>query len=141
MTQGSTDEVIVMPGDHIIELLGAYVAGCLDEGECQEVESHLETCENCRRGLEAYVRVLDDLPLRIALSEPPPDIREKIIERARTDIITMSEPTAYRARPNRVSKFVLVWMAINILYIFLSSVNSLIQYRRLNQVEKYLVRQ
>ena len=125
--------------DHVVELLGAYVVGCLDEKDCLEVESHLEACEKCRRGLDAYVRVMDDLPLRIALSEPSPKVRDLVLERARSEKYYSATPIVTPSEANNVKLFVLVWMGVNILYMILSSLNCLFQYRRMNQLENILV--
>ena len=72
-----------MTTDHVLDLLPAYAIECLDYEDRGIVDAHLQDCECCRNGLDAYSRVLEDLPLRIALIEPPPDIRLRLLEQAR----------------------------------------------------------
>ena len=124
-----------MSEKHVLDLLPAFVLGCLDEGECQVVNAHLDECECCRIGLQAYRCVLDDLPLRIALSEPPAEIRGQILRRAQQEgqlFRQASRPNPKRGGARRV---VWVWMGLNLAFMVISTAVSLALWRRLNVLE------
>jgi anti-sigma-K factor RskA len=67
---------------HVLDWLPAYALGCLDEGEKAQVEAHLASCALCQRELEVYRAVVAELPLATPLREPPPRLRQAILQKA-----------------------------------------------------------
>jgi hypothetical protein len=57
----------------------AYALGALEEREKLAVESHLETCEDCREIERAYRTAVDHLSLAIPLYRAPPRLRDRIM--------------------------------------------------------------
>ncbi|HEY0533096.1 MAG TPA: zf-HC2 domain-containing protein [Actinoplanes sp.] len=61
---------------HESELLGAYVLGVLDGEEWATVQSHLDSCEDCRRevdDLREMEAALGEIPPEALLDGPPPE--------------------------------------------------------------------
>jgi predicted anti-sigma-YlaC factor YlaD len=61
---------------HESELLGAYVLGVLDGEEWATVQSHLDSCEACRRevdDLREMEAALGEIPPEALLDGPPPE--------------------------------------------------------------------
>jgi anti-sigma factor RsiW len=60
--------------DHDRGRLGAYVLGALDDGERREVDTHMVSCEECRRELTELAeiaRLLGEVPSEALLDGPP----------------------------------------------------------------------
>src|SRR5262249_52977982 len=60
--------------DHVIESLGAYVLGALDERDTREVESHLAECAVCQAQIAEFTQMRDalgDLPPEAFMDGPP----------------------------------------------------------------------
>ena len=71
-----------MAEDRFEGLLGSYLLGELTVEEERELERHLEGCTKCRRDLE-NARQTHDLLRRLAASEPPAELRDQVLARAR----------------------------------------------------------
>ncbi len=74
--------------DKVRELLPRYREGELSKGELREVRSHLSTCEECRRELEALERLFDvtssmdlDVPDEYFWLRFPVKLRQRIREK------------------------------------------------------------
>jgi anti-sigma-K factor RskA len=83
--------------------LAAYMLGSLDAAEAATFEQHLASCEHCQareRWLRASVEVL---PSSVEQMEPPPALRERLMEIVREEgqapqDVTRTRPPARRAR-------------------------------------------
>lgn len=67
------------------DLTAAYALDALDPAEEQEYESHLATCERCRDELAALRDAAAALAYAAPAPVPPPALRERVLERARTE--------------------------------------------------------
>ena len=72
-----------MSEDRFEKLLGPYVLGELTDAEERELERHLEGCPTCRDDLEE-VRYAHGA-LRVAVDGPPPELKEWVLARARSE--------------------------------------------------------
>ena len=124
-----------MPDEHILELLPAYAVGCLDLIDLEKVNDHLESCECCMMGLEAYQRVMDDLPLKITLSEPPSMIREKLLLTAQKEEKVRNSRRISNSLHSRAREFVLAWIGGSIALLFVIFVLNLILWVRIQRIE------
>lgn len=124
-----------MSEEHILELLPAYTVGCLDSIDLQKVNDHLDSCESCRMGLEAYRRVMDDLPLKIALCEPPSMIREKILLKAQQEEKIPNSQRISNNLHSRAREFVFAWIGGSTALLFVIVVLNLILWVRIQQIE------
>jgi len=68
----------------IEEKLPAYLEGALPPEEVKLVEGHLVACPNCRRALEDLVKA-DKLVRDLEEAEPPPWLKQRIMERVRVE--------------------------------------------------------
>lgn len=83
--------------------LAAYMLGSLEAGEAATFEQHLASCERCQareRWLRASVEVL---PSSVEQMEPPPALRERLMEIVREEGEVPQDATRTRpsARPAR----------------------------------------
>jgi anti-sigma-K factor RskA len=69
--------------DRFETLLGPYVLGELTEGEERGLERHLEECPSCQNDLDG-LRSADGM-LRSAAAGPPPELKEWVLARARSE--------------------------------------------------------
>jgi anti-sigma factor RsiW len=62
------------------EDIGAYLLGALANGEHEEFERHLATCHVCQDELERLKGAADALPRSVAQYEPPPSLKQALME-------------------------------------------------------------
>jgi anti-sigma factor RsiW len=67
------------------DLTAAYALDALDPAEEREYESHLATCERCRDELAALRDATASLAYAAPAPVPPPALRERILEQARSE--------------------------------------------------------
>jgi anti-sigma-K factor RskA len=68
-------------GDHVNDLLPAYVLEALDEREARQVASHLDKCCVCQEELRQYQEVSGMLSLAVAPAVPPPHLKIALVRR------------------------------------------------------------
>ena len=74
-----------MEADTIHELTAAYALDALDEREEREYEAHLARCPRCREELASFTETATSLAYGVESPAPPPDLRGRILERARAE--------------------------------------------------------
>jgi anti-sigma factor RsiW len=74
-----------MEPDTIHELTAAYALDALDEREELEYEAHLARCPRCREELALFTETATSLAYGVESPAPPPDLRDRILERARAE--------------------------------------------------------
>ena len=74
-----------MTEDRFEKLLGPYLLGELSVEEERELEGHLEECSGCRGEL-ARARQTHDLLRELAAGGPPPELKDRVLARARGEI-------------------------------------------------------
>ena len=74
-----------MTEDRFEELLGPYLLGELSVEEERELEHHLEGCSRCRGEL-ARARQTHDVLRELATRRPPPELKDRVLARARGEI-------------------------------------------------------
>jgi anti-sigma-K factor RskA len=85
-----------MADNAVHDLTPAYALDALDETERLEYEAHLATCEDCRDELASMQETAGSLAYAAPAPAPPPQLRERILERAR------SEQNVIPLRPRRL---------------------------------------
>jgi anti-sigma-K factor RskA len=78
--------------------LAAYMLGSLEPAETSAFEQHLAGCERCQareRWLRASIEVL---PSSVEQIEPPPALRERLLETVRSEAGSVPAPTQGRRR-------------------------------------------
>jgi len=71
--------------EHVLDELEAYALGALDRAGAERVAEHLSTCASCREDAAALAEVVDTLPDTVALREPRPALRERLLQAAKAD--------------------------------------------------------
>jgi anti-sigma-K factor RskA len=89
--------------EHYEDELAAYMLGALEPDEAVSFEAHLESCQRCQareRWLRSSVEVL---PASVEQIEPPPELRERLMEAVRQEAGPALEtaPSRPSARPAR----------------------------------------
>jgi anti-sigma-K factor RskA len=74
-----------MEADTIHELTAAYALDALDERDEREYEEHLARCPRCREELASFTETATSLAYGVESPAPPPDLRNRILERARAE--------------------------------------------------------
>ncbi len=67
--------------EHVTDLLPGYALGCLDEEDLLKVARHLPQCAACRNELSTYWAAADQLALAAPLHTPPPDLKNRMLQR------------------------------------------------------------
>lgn len=84
--------------DELRDDLAAYALGALEEAEAERLRAHLETCEDCRRQLRWLEPAVELLPRTVEQLEPPPRLRNSILDGVRAEL-----PPAAREPPRRAA--------------------------------------
>ena len=74
-----------MEQNGIHELTAAYVLHALDEHEENEYENHLRRCSRCRDDITSLQETASALAYATPAMQPPPGLRDRILERAREE--------------------------------------------------------
>jgi hypothetical protein len=72
--------------DHVLDELDAYALGALDRADAERISQHLSTCASCRQEAAALAEVVGALPDTVALREPEPTLRERVLAAARAEV-------------------------------------------------------
>ena len=116
--------------EHVFDLLPAYALGCLDGEDDLRVGEHLAACKVCRGELESYRALVADLPFAVSESDPPPNLKETILQRARqTKRIPPAAPKIawWQRLPS--------WSMVSLVLILVLGASNLLLWGRLNTVE------
>src|SRR5690242_11520300 len=65
--------------------LAAYALGALEEPESERLRAHLEGCDECQRQLRWFEPAVELLPRTVEQLEPPPRLREALLETVRAE--------------------------------------------------------
>jgi anti-sigma factor RsiW len=74
-----------MEADAIHELTPAYALDALDEQDEREYEAHLARCPRSREELASFTETATSLAYGVESPAPPPDLRDRILVRARAE--------------------------------------------------------
>ena len=72
--------------EHVVEELDAYALGALAPADAERIAQHLSTCASCREEAAALAEIVGALPETVALREPRPTLRDRVLAAARTDL-------------------------------------------------------
>ncbi len=65
--------------DHVKDWLPAFVLEILEQDETSRVAEHLSVCPICREELQHLQHVADELPLALAQSSPPAQVKDRLM--------------------------------------------------------------
>lgn len=80
---------------HLLESLSEYVDGSLDDTLCQEIERHMEGCENCRIVVDTLRKTIYLYHATAASPEVPEDVRARLYRRLNlSELLVPKKPSA-----------------------------------------------
>lgn len=71
--------------ESLLGSLSEYIDGGLSPELCQEIEKHLEGCENCRVVLNTTKRTIDLVHAPVEKPDLPEGVRERLFKRLNLD--------------------------------------------------------
>jgi anti-sigma-K factor RskA len=71
--------------DDVAALISAHALGALDPEQAADAERHIAASDDCRRIYEEALETAAALALAVAESEPPADLRDRIVAAARAE--------------------------------------------------------
>ena len=71
--------------ESLLGSLSEYIDGGLSPELCQEIEKHLEGCENCRVVLNTTRRTIDLVHAPAEKTDLPDEVRERLFKRLNLD--------------------------------------------------------
>src|SRR5919204_3317133 len=105
------------------DLTAAYALDALDPDERREYEAHLARCERCRTELASLSEASTALAYGVSAPAPPPQLRDRILERARAE-----RPNVVPLRPRwavpAAAAAVIAVAAVAVLAVWISSLSS-----------------
>jgi anti-sigma factor RsiW len=105
------------------DLTAAYALDALDPDERREYEAHLARCKRCRTELASLSEAATALAYDVDAPAPPPQLRERILERARAE-----RPNVVPLRPRwavpAAAAAVVAVAAVAVLAVWISSLQS-----------------
>ena len=78
--------------ESLLGSLSEYIDGGLSPELCQEIEKHLEGCENCRIVLNTTRRTIDLVHAPVEKADLPEDVRERLFKRLNLDDYLKPKP-------------------------------------------------
>ena len=99
------------------ELTAAYALDALGDAEDAEYEAHLRHCERCRDELAAFQGAATALAHAAPPAAPPPALRERILEQARSErqnVVPLLPRFAFRAPAAAAAVAAIVAVALGI---------------------------
>jgi len=88
------------------DTVAAYLLGALAAADRREFEAHLADCPSCREDVGELRVVSDALLLAAAPTQPPDELRDRLMEtvRAEADVLNAAGPEADAPRPARARR-------------------------------------
>ena len=126
-----------MPNDaHVLDLLPAYALGSLDDQETHAVEQHLLSCLICRNESNAFQTVAEQLSFAAPTIAPPPDLKDRLMERVRASQPQPRVPVQAPKRP-WLERLLPVWGLTSLCVILALTGINLFLWQRLAQPESF----
>lgn len=121
-----------MTHDQLRELIPAYALGALERLEARQIEEHLAQCPECQVELRAYNAIVQMMSLGAPQVDPPPALKQRILEQAGTQ--------AHRSKrsqllPVWINRLAPVWGLISLVLILLLAVSNFLLWQRLKTLE------
>ncbi len=86
--------------DDVAALITAHALGALEADQAALAEQHIAASDDCRRAYEDALETAAALALAVADSEPPADLRDRIVAAARSER-AQAVPVVRQAAPRR----------------------------------------
>lgn len=122
---------------HVIDWLPSFVLDALTAEEMHQVSQHLALCPTCQVELARYQQVVDELPLAVAQTTPPPELKRKIMQSIHSQQpASQVQPPSSAAQPTVRQKLASLFPrhlpAYGLALIIILVLGNLIVWRQLN---------
>jgi anti-sigma-K factor RskA len=84
--------------------LAAYMLDALPEDEAREMEQHIEGCSYCQERARWLQGSVEMLPTAVEQLEPPPELRERLMQTVRAEAAAAHAPPADRSERGRARR-------------------------------------
>ena len=112
-----------MATETVHDLTAAYALDALDADDRREYEAHLARCDRCRAELASLSEAATALAYAVDSPAPPPQLRERILERARAERPNVVPLRPRWAAPAAAAAIVAV-AAVAVLAVWISSLSD-----------------
>ena len=122
----------MLNGKHVLESLPAYVLGSLEDEEARLVAEHITVCGLCRKELDAYQIVADQLSLAVPDAPPSVELKSRLMERIQNlNRKPGSQSTGWRLPRRLIPAGILAGLLLIVLLAF----SNLLLWQRLKNLE------
>jgi anti-sigma-K factor RskA len=103
---------VIERDDHIRfeDDLAAYLLDALTIEEAREMQLHIEVCPRCQERARWLQGSVEMLPTTVEQLEPPPELRERLMQTVRAEAAEAHAPVADRGRATRARRGWLDWL-------------------------------
>lgn len=121
---------------HVYDLLPGYALGCLDASEARQVTEHLESCEHCRAELQRYNWVVAELPMALETSTPSPELKGRILARARqSSQPAQPTPSTWKRFWGSLQRSAPAWGLASLALVLVLALSNIFLWQRLERAE------
>jgi anti-sigma factor RsiW len=117
-----------------------YALDLLDDAEIPEFVAHLATCAACRADLASFRRVADELGLAAPVTEPPLDLKARLLASLPVEASTRpsARPSPALSLRERISgafqRSLLAWSAVGLIAILLLGASNIFLWRQIENL-------
>jgi anti-sigma-K factor RskA len=127
--------------NHVLDSLPAYTVGCLEGTEARQVAMHLAGCQACRREFKALREVADELALLAPAADPPPELKQQLMDRVKVPRPAAREPASVpAARPQRAGRWMPAWAVVSLALILALITTNLLLWQRVRSLDILVAR-
>jgi len=119
---------------HPIDLIPAYILGCLDEEEAQSLSCHIHTCKACRKEVAAYQSIVFQLGHSVPTVEPPSHIKSAILHETKASQHKNGTTLRVKRRRFKFSFVTPVWSTTAAILIIVLGVGNLLLWDRVRHL-------
>jgi len=119
--------------NHVIDWLPAYVLDALTDDEMDQVAEHLADCQTCQAELARIQQVADELPLAVAQTTPPPDVKVKLMKAIHTRQVNRSASSQPISLGQRLANLLRTRLpALGLAFVVVMVLGNLLLWRQIN---------
>ena len=128
----------MLPTNHVIDLIPGYALDCLGEEDKRLVAEHLAQCASCKSELDSYQHIVDKLHQAAPLAEPPPELKQKILNSvAGQRVPRRTEPAkaGWQRFWDRLQSTAPIWAYASFALVIILAFSNLWTLQRVNRLE------
>ena len=126
-----------MAEEHVFDLIPGYALGILDEDEKKHVDEHLAGCKTCQTEVQSYKLVMDELPMGVRTSTPPPGLKAKVMAQAadtQQSSISSQAVGFWEALRNAFISRAPAWGALSLVIILALAISNILLWQQISSL-------